>query len=47
LKSQIREVKNYKEKEIEKINKDNKQLYDGLVKDHKMREEKLKAEINT
>jgi hypothetical protein len=47
LKSQIREVKNYKEKEIEKISKENKQLHDGLVKDHRSREDKLKAEINT
>lgn len=47
LKSQIREVKNYKEKEIEKISKENKQLHDGLVKDHNTRQEKLKAEINT
>ncbi len=47
LKSQIREVKNYKEKEIEKISKENKTLYDSLIKDHKTREEKLKAEINT
>lgn len=47
LKSQIREVRNYKEKEIEKISKENKQLHDGLVKDHRTREDKLKAEINT
>ena len=47
LKSQIREVKNYKEKEIDKISKENKTLYDSLVKDHKSRQEKLKAEINT
>lgn len=40
-------MKNYKEKEIEKISKENKTLYDSLIKDHKTREEKLKAEINT
>jgi esterase/lipase len=47
LKSQIREVKNYKEKEIEKISKENKQLHDALIKDHRTREEKLKVEITT
>jgi hypothetical protein len=43
LKSQIREVKNYKEKEKDKINKENKQLHDTLIKDHKTREDKLKS----
>ena len=37
LKSQIREVRHYKEKEIDKISKENKQLHDGPAKDHKTR----------
>ena len=39
-------MKNYKESEIKKIGEENKKLYEGLSKDHKNRQEKLKAEIN-
>ena len=46
MKSQIREVRNYKESEIKKIGEENKKLYEGLSKDNKNRQEKLKAEIN-
>jgi len=32
---------------MDKISKDNKQMSEALLKDHKMKEDKLKAEINT
>jgi len=46
LKSQIREVRNYKESEYKKNDEEKKKLYEALSKDHKSRQEKLKAEIN-
>lgn len=32
---------------MEKISKESKQMSEALMKDHKMKEDKLKAEINT
>lgn len=32
---------------MEKISKDSKQMSEALMKDHKIKEDKLRAEINT
>jgi hypothetical protein len=43
LRSQISEIKKNQEFEMEKISKESKQMSEALMKDHKMKEDKLKA----
>jgi hypothetical protein len=43
LRSQISEIKKNQEFEMEKIAKESKQMTEALMKDHKLKEEKLKS----
>jgi hypothetical protein len=43
LRSQISEIKKNQEFEMDKIAKESKQMTEALMKDHKLKEEKLKS----
>lgn len=45
LRSQIRDVKSHKERELENINKNSKDMSEALAKDYKKEEDNLKSLI--